>query len=199
MQFHYFDALQDYSTLWQQMQDFIAKRQPNSEDEIWFCQHQPVFTLGQAGKPEHILDAHQIPIVKSDRGGQVTYHGPGFLMVYCLLDLNQLNLNTRQLVCKLENVLIDFFKQHGISAYADRDAPGVYVDKAKIASIGLRIRKGYSYHGLCINVDGDLTPFSYINPCGIVGQQMVSLKQLGIKLTIQQVAQQLEPLFNFQK
>jgi lipoyl(octanoyl) transferase len=172
-------GLTPYSTTWQAMKNFVNARTADTEDEIWFCEHEPVFTLGQAGKPEHILNAHNIPIVNSDRGGQVTYHGPGFLMVYCLFDINRLSLNTREFVCALETIVIDVLKDFNIQAYANRDAPGVYVDGAKVASVGLRLRKGYSYHGLCINVEGDLTPFSYINPCGIVGQSMTSLQQLG--------------------
>lgn len=178
------------------MQHFVNTRTTNTADHVWFCEHEPVFTLGQAGKEEHILNAHDIPIVKSDRGGQVTYHGPGYLMVYCLFDLNRLGLNTRELVCQLENMVIDLLAKYQITAYADRDAPGVYVDGAKIASLGLRIRKGFSYHGLCINVNGDLTPFSYINPCGIEGQQMTSLANLGVKLSTDDVAQDIRHLLN---
>lgn len=196
MQFKTYAKLQPYETIWHEMQTFTQNRTPTTEDQIWFCEHQPVFTLGQAGKEEHILNAHNIPVIKSDRGGQVTYHGPGFLMVYCLLDINRLKLNTRELVCRLEKVIIDLLQQYNINAYSDREAPGVYVDNAKIASLGLRIRKGYSYHGLCINVNGDLTPFSYINPCGIEGQKMTSLAELGVTENIDQVKQHLQSLIN---
>ena len=196
MQFKYYSSPQAYQPIWEQMQQFVANRSNEMEDQIWFCEHEPVFTLGQAGKAEHILNAHDIPIVKSDRGGQVTYHGPGFLMVYCLFDLNRLGLNTRELVCQLENSVIDLLAKHSITAYADRNAPGVYVDGAKIASLGLRIRKGYTYHGICINVNGDLSPFSYINPCGIEGQAMTSLANLGSTVSTDDVAQQMSVLLS---
>jgi lipoyl(octanoyl) transferase len=195
MQFIHLCSLQDYQTSWQQMQNFVNQRQENTGDEIWFCEHHPVFTLGQAGKTEHILNAHDIPIVQSDRGGQVTYHGPGFLMVYVLLDLNRLKLNTRELVRRLEQVIINLLKSYDIEAYADCSAPGVYVNGEKIASLGLRIRKGYTYHGICLNVNGDLTPFSYINPCGITGQVMTSLAKLGCNVELETVKQQLTTLF----
>lgn len=196
MHYQHFDATQNYTKLWQQMQDFVATRTANTTNEVWFCEHDPVFTLGQAGKPEHILNAHDIPIVKSDRGGQVTYHGPGFLMIYCLFDLNRKKINTRDLVCGLEKIIIRLLAQQDITAYADRDAPGVYVDSAKVASLGLRIRKGFTYHGICLNVNGDLKPFSYINPCGIAGQAMTSLQQLGCELSIEDVKAELVPLLD---
>lgn len=196
MQFEHLPTPQPYLPLWQRMQQFVANRTSDTEDQIWFCEHDPVFTLGQAGKEKHILNAHSIPVVKSDRGGQVTYHGPGYLMVYCLFDLKRLGFNTRELVCKLENIIIELLASYKITAYADRDAPGVYVEGAKIASLGLRISKGYTYHGLCINVDGDLTPFSYINPCGIEGQTMTSLSNLGINTSVNDVAQKLTALLN---
>ena len=148
-----------------------------------------MFTLGQAGKEEHILNAHQIPVVRSDRGGQVTYHGPGQLVVYFMWDLGRLQLNTRQFVILLENMLIDLCKGYGIDCYGDRDAPGVYCNGAKIASIGLRIRQQKTYHGIALNVCNDLTPFQYINPCGYANQKMMSIQQVSPQITMVQVIQ----------
>ena len=178
------------------MKDFTQQRDENTQNEIWFCEHPSVFTLGQAGKPEHILDAHDIPIVNSDRGGQVTYHGPGFLMIYCLFNLNQFKLNSRDFVCLLEKIIIDTLAEQNIDAKGDRDAPGVYVKGEKIASLGLRIRKGYTYHGICVNVNGDLTPFQYINPCGIENQKMTSLKKQGCQLSPVQLSELISNKLN---
>lgn len=173
--------LQPYTPIWEAMRQFTEQRltrSPHSvSDEIWILQHEAVFTLGQAGKPEHILNPQQIPIVQCDRGGQVTYHGPGQLMLYTLLDLNRLGLATTQFVHRLENCIIDYLKGFSIMAERQCGAPGVYVDTAKISSIGLRVKKGLSYHGLAFNVDMDLTPFSYINPCGFKGLKMTQLSQ----------------------
>jgi lipoyl(octanoyl) transferase len=184
-------GLQPYQTIWQAMQDFTAARTDTTPDELWLLEHEPVFTLGQAGKHEHVLDAHGIPLIQTDRGGQVTYHGPGQLMAYCLFDLNRAQLNSRQLVIALEQAIIHVLSRYGIIATGSRDAPGVYVGDAKIASLGLRISKGFSYHGLAINVHNDLAPFSYINPCGIVGQAVTSLKALGHDVSVAEIGQQL--------
>jgi len=170
-----------YEIVWQAMQSFTNTRNPQQIDELWLLEHPPVFTLGQAGKPEHILKKSKIPIVHCDRGGQVTYHGPGQLIAYPLLDLRRLKLSPRQLVSKLEQTVIDVLASLNISAMNQAKAPGVYVDGAKICSIGLRIRRGCSYHGIAINVDMDLKPFSFINPCGYKGLQMTQISSLSTK------------------
>lgn len=167
----------DFQTVWQAMRDFTDQRTPETPDELWFVQHPPVFTLGQAGKPEHILAAGDIPVVKTDRGGQVTYHGPGQLVGYCLFDLRRTGTGVRELVEFIEDCLVDVLQQHGIAARADRDAHGVYIGERKIASLGLRIRKGCSYHGFALNVDMDPEPFTRINPCGYTGLQMTTVQR----------------------
>jgi lipoyl(octanoyl) transferase len=175
------------------MQQYTDVRGPESSDEIWCLEHPSVFTLGMAGDPAHVLAAHGIPVVPIDRGGQVTYHGPGQLVVYPLLDLRRLGLGVRTLVTALENALIALAADHGIAAAARRDAPGVYVDGAKLASIGLRIRRGCCYHGLALNVAMDLAPFGYINPCGYAGLQVVDFATLGVRLTTEEAARHLLP------
>lgn len=156
----------EYSTVWRAMQEFTQARQPDTVDEVWLVEHPPVFTLGLNADPAHVLQADTIPIVKTDRGGQVTYHGPGQLVMYTLLDLNRLNMGVKKLVRELEQTIIEYLAQHAIAAIGRADAPGVYVDSAKIAALGLRIRRGKSYHGLSLNVNMDLAPFTQINPCG---------------------------------
>lgn len=168
----------DYVPVWQAMQDFTAARDADSADEIWLVEHAPVFTLGQAGRPEHILDAGAIPVVQSDRGGQVTYHGPGQLVVYLLLDLKRRRLGVKELVRRLEQAVIDLLAEYRITGDRRAGAPGIYVDGAKIAALGLRVRRGCSYHGLSLNVDMDLEPFSRIHPCGYTGLVSVDLKSL---------------------
>jgi lipoyl(octanoyl) transferase len=168
-------APQAYELSWQAMQDFTNQRDATTLDEIWVLQHLPVFTQGQAGKTEHILDLGTIPLVQSDRGGQVTYHGPGQLMIYLMLDLKRLNFGIRELVSHMEQALIDCLHNYGIVANADPKAPGVYVHGSKIASLGLRVRKGCSFHGLALNIDMDLSPFERINPCGYPGLDMVQM------------------------
>jgi lipoyl(octanoyl) transferase len=171
-------GMQAYEKTWQDMQAFTDQRNDESDDELWLLQHPPVYTLGKNGKPEHILDAGDIPIVQSDRGGQVTYHGPGQIVVYALLDLNRLRIGVRELVTRLEDSVINLLDDYGIHAEARRDAPGVYVDGRKIAALGLRVRKGRSFHGLSFNVDMDLEPFSRINPCGYEGLEVTQLADL---------------------
>ncbi len=166
----------DYADTWQRMRDFTETRNADTPDELWLLEHAPVFTLGQAGKPEHILDAGDIPVVKTDRGGQVTYHGPGQITGYCLIDLKRAGLGAREFVERIEDALVDVLVAHDIPANADRDAHGVYVMGRKIASLGLRIRKGASYHGFALNVDMDLAPFARINPCGHAGLHMTQVK-----------------------
>ncbi|MCQ4257032.1 lipoyl(octanoyl) transferase LipB [Pseudomonas stutzeri] len=157
------------------MQRFTNERMPDTVDEIWLLQHPPVFTQGQAGKAEHLLLPGDIPVVQADRGGQVTYHGPGQLVCYLMLDVRRLGLGVRELVSRIELSLIDLLASYGVDALAKPDAPGVYVDGAKIASLGLRIRNGRSFHGLALNVDMDLEPFRRINPCGYAGMSMTQL------------------------
>ncbi|WP_177418332.1 lipoyl(octanoyl) transferase LipB [endosymbiont of Lamellibrachia barhami] len=171
-------GLQPYATTWQAMQDYTDRRDAKSRDELWLLQHPPVFTLGQAGKPEHLLRPGTIPVIKSDRGGQVTYHGPGQLIVYLMLDLRGAKTGVRALVSLLEQSVIDLLAAQGIDAAARSDAPGVYVDGSKIAALGLRVRHGCSFHGLSLNVDMDLEPFSRINPCGHPGLTVTQLADL---------------------
>jgi lipoyl(octanoyl) transferase len=183
----------EYEPTWRAMQRFTDERDVSVRDEIWFLEHPSVFTLGLNGKPEHVLAAGDIPVVQIDRGGQVTYHGPGQLVVYPLLDLRRYTLGVRELVMALEAAVIDTVAQWGISAVARRDAPGVYVQDRKLASIGLRIRRGCCYHGLALNVSMELEPFQRINPCGYQGLQVTDLARLGVVSTTQQLAQQLAP------
>ncbi len=171
-------GLVDYMTAWQAMQRFTNGRGPDTQDEIWLLQHPPVFTQGQAGKAEHLLLPGDIPVVQADRGGQVTYHGPGQLVCYLLLDVRRLGVGVRELVNRIEGSLIDLLAGYGVEALARPDAPGVYVEGAKIASLGLRIRNGRSFHGLALNVDMDLEPFRRINPCGYAGMRMTQLSEL---------------------
>ena len=171
---------QDYLPIWQAMQHFTDNRTQESDDEIWFVEHNPVFTQGQAGKPEHLLNPTNIPIIQSDRGGQITYHGPGQLIAYFLINLRRKNIGVRELVTHIENIVIQTLQNYGIEATARADAPGVYVNNKKICSLGLRIRKGYSFHGFALNIDMDLTPFSHINPCGYAGMEMTQLASLGV-------------------
>jgi lipoyl(octanoyl) transferase len=168
-------GLVDYEPTWQAMQRFTNQRDAATADEVWLLQHPPVFTQGQAGKPEHLLLPGDIPVVQVDRGGQVTYHGPGQLVVYLLLDVRRSGLGVRELVNRIERSLIATLASYGVTANARADAPGVYVDGAKIASLGLRIRNGRSFHGLALNVDMDLAPFRRINPCGYAGMAMTQL------------------------
>ena len=172
-------GLQAYLPIWQAMQDFTNNRDAETADEIWLVEHQAVFTQGQAGKEEHILMPGDIPVVKVDRGGQVTYHGPGQQMMYVLFNLKRNKLGVRNLVTALEQCVVNMLKEYAISAYPKVDAPGVYIDSKKVCSIGLRIRKGCSFHGLALNVNMDLTPFQRINPCGYAGLEMIDCAQLG--------------------
>ena len=181
----------DYAPTFQAMQDFTATRTTETPDEIWIVEHTPVYTLGQAGKPEHILHDVGIPIVKIDRGGQVTYHGPGQVVIYLLLDLARLKIKVRELVTAIEQAVIDLLASYGVTAERRAGAPGVYVGDAKVAALGLRIRNGCSYHGLSLNVDMDLYPFTAINPCGYAGLKVIQTKDLNIPLTPQEAGEQL--------
>ncbi len=181
----------DYEPTWRAMQDFTASRAPETPDELWIVEHPPVYTLGQAGKPEHILEDVGIPIVKIDRGGQVTYHGPGQVVIYLLLDLQRLKIKVRELVTSIEQAVIDFLAAQGVAAKRRAGAPGVYVGDAKIAALGLKIKNGCSYHGLALNVDMDLSPFAAINPCGYAGLKVIQTKGLDIPLTAHEAGEQL--------
>lgn len=174
----YFAELQDYIPIWEAMKAFTDNREPQTPDEIWVLQHHPVYTQGQNGRPEYLLNPQGIPVVQSDRGGQITYHGPGQLVIYLLIDLNQRGWPVRRLVSLCENAVIQTLKQYNVDAKARTDAPGVYVEDAKIASIGLRVRRGYTYHGLAFNLDMDLRPFQGIIPCGLQGIRMIQLKDI---------------------
>jgi len=178
------------------MQHYTDTRNNESPDELWIVEHPPVFTQGQAGKSEHILNAGDIPVIQVDRGGQVTYHGPGQLVVYPLLDIKRSKVGVRQLVTHIEQSIVDMLAKYDINAYAKADAPGVYVDERKIASLGLRIRKGCSFHGLALNVDMDLAPFRRINPCGYAGLEMVQCKALGGPQTVIEAGEQLTITFS---
>lgn len=184
-------AIADYQTTWQAMRDFTDNRNESTTDELWLLEHPPVFTQGLAGKAEHILDAHGIPIVQTDRGGQVTYHGPGQLVAYPLFDLKRKNLHARALVRTLEKSVIDVLAHYKITALARCDAPGVYVDGAKICSIGLRVRRNCSYHGIALNVCMDLTPFRYINPCGYSDMKMTQINAFAPNVALTDVKKQL--------
>lgn len=181
----------DYLPVWQAMHDFTDTRNENTLDEVWLVEHNPVFTQGQAGKAEHILNPGDIPVVQSDRGGQVTYHGPGQLVTYFLIDLRRKKLGVRELVTHIENMVIRTLKHYHIESAARPDAPGVYVENKKICSLGLRIRKGCSFHGLALNINMDLSPFLRINPCGYQGMEMIQVSQLGGPDDISSVSQQL--------
>jgi lipoyl(octanoyl) transferase len=169
---------QDYLPVWEAMQSFTRERNPDTPDELWLLQHRAVFTQGQAGKPEHILSPHGIPVVQSDRGGQVTYHGPGQLVLYFLLDVRRRGIGVRDLVDLIEQSVLETLQGYGIEGELRRSAPGVYVAGRKIAALGLRIRKGCSFHGLSFNIDMDLTPFGWINPCGYAGLEATQLSTL---------------------
>ena len=186
---------QDYVPLWREMQTFTDERDESTPDEIWFCEHEPVFTLGLNAAKEHLLAPGDIPVVQIDRGGQVTYHGPGILMIYPLIDIRRAKIGVRQLVTALEKSVVDLAADYDIDAAAKPDAPGVYVDGDKLASVGLRIRRGSSFHGMALNVDGDLEPFTRINPCGYEELQMTDLKRLGIDLPLEEAAEKYLPHF----
>lgn len=181
-----------YEDALEAMRRFTAERGPGTADEIWLLEHPPVYTLGQAGKTEHLLhDGAGIPVVHTDRGGQITYHGPGQLIAYLLIDLARRGLKVRQLVAIMEQTLIDTLTDYGIQAERLAGAPGVYVDGAKIAALGLRVRRGCSYHGLSLNIDMDLSPFSWINPCGYAGMPTTQLARFGVQETPEEIGARL--------
>jgi len=181
----------DYETTWLAMKQFTDQRTPQTRDEIWLLQHPPTYTQGQAGKPEHLLNARQIPVVQIDRGGQITYHGPGQIVAYLLLDLRRWKINVRQLVRLMEQSVINILADYNIVASGRVDAPGVYVGDAKIAALGLKIKHSCCYHGLSFNIDMDLTPYDFINPCGYTGLRVTQLKDFGVDATPNQIEQSL--------
>ena len=183
----------EYEPIWRAMQDFTATRDQSTVDEIWFTEHPPVFTLGLNAAPEHLLAPGDIPVIPVDRGGQVTYHGPGQLMIYPLIDLRRAGLGVRDVVTALEQAAIDVLDAYGIAARCRKNAPGVYVDERKVASVGLRIRRGSSYHGMAFNVAMDLEPFSRINPCGYQGLEVVDLATLDVSRSLSEVTDDLTP------
>lgn len=186
-------GLVEYLPTLEAMRKLTAERDDQTADEIWLLQHPKVFTQGQAGKAEHVLAPGDIPVIQVERGGQVTYHGPGQLVGYLLLDLRRLGLGVRELVTAMEHSLVDVLAGYGIQAAPRPDAPGVYVDGAKIASLGLRVRRGCSFHGLALNVDMDMEPFARINPCGYSGLRMTQMSELlGRSVALNEVAQRLE-------
>lgn len=174
----------EYMPIWREMQAFTSTRLADTIDELWFVEHPPVFTLGVGGKEQHVLDPHNIPVIRSNRGGQVTYHGPGQIIAYTLFNMHRKKIGIRALVSFLENAIIELLARFKIEAYSRKDAPGVYVNDSKIAALGLRISRGYSYHGLSLNVGMDLTPYEWINPCGYQGLRITQLRDLGIEETI---------------
>jgi len=184
---------QAYVPCWEAMQQFTNDRDDETRDETWFCEHPPVFTLGINAAKEHLLAPGDIPVVQIDRGGQVTYHGPGILMIYPLIDIRRARIGVRELVTALEQSVVDLVGEFGIAAAAKPEAPGVYVDGAKLASVGLRIRRGSSFHGMALNVAADLEPFSRINPCGFQGLDMTDMQTLGIPLDLEATANRLLP------
>ncbi len=175
-------GLRDYESVWREMQAFTVARKADTADELWLVEHPPVYTLGIAARPDHLPRSDNgIPVVKTDRGGQITYHGPGQVLVYTLLDLRRHRIGVRALVRTLERAVIELLAEYGVLAAGREDAPGVYVDGSKIAALGLRIRNGCAYHGLSLNVDMDLSPFEAINPCGYPGLQVTQMRDLGIE------------------
>ncbi len=184
-------GLQEYNSVWEQMRDFTARRDSSTGDELWLVQHPPVFTLGTNGKEHHVLNAGYIPVVRTDRGGQVTYHGPGQLIAYLLVDLKRRRWGVRQLVTAMEQSIIDLLAEYRVKGETRRDAPGIYVAGAKIAALGLRVRHSCSYHGLSLNVDIDLAPFQRINPCGYEQLEVTSLRDLGINVSTKELESML--------
>lgn len=181
----------DYVPTWRAMQDFTAQRAADTADELWLLEHPPVYTQGQAGRPEHLIAATDIPVVAIDRGGQITYHGPGQLVAYLLIDLRRRGYGVRELVGRMEQAVIDLLRGQGVQAQRQAGAPGVYVAGAKIAALGLRVRHGCTYHGLALNVDMDLGPFAAINPCGYAGLAVTQCRDLGVMLSMPQAERAL--------
>lgn len=182
---------QDYLPVWEEMKTFTVERTATTSDELWFLEHPPVYTQGQAGKAEHILNPGDIPVIQIDRGGQVTYHGPGQLVVYVLMDVKRSKLGVRDLVCRLETAVINYLNELGCEAHGRRDAPGVYVGEDKICSIGLRVKSRGSYHGIALNVNMDLEPFKRINPCGMQDLKMTQVSDIGGPKSVKEVEERM--------
>lgn len=189
-------GLKPYLPVWEEMKQFTQLRTPDTQDECWLLEHLPVYTQGQAGKSEHVFNPGSIPIIQSDRGGQVTYHGPGQLVAYLLINLHRRNIGIRTLVTKLENVLIQLLAEYGISATTRCKAPGVYVNNKKIASIGLRVKNGCTYHGIALNVSMDLNPFNGINPCGFASLEMAQISDFIKDITVYDVNSRIKIIFS---
>ncbi len=181
-------ALQEYETVWHEMQNFTQNRDKQTADEIWIVEHPPIYTLGLNGKREHLLNDVNIPVIETDRGGQITYHGPGQLVIYLLLDIERLNMGVRPVVTLLEQAMIKALSQYGLKAMAKPEAPGVYINDRKIGSVGIRVKRGCCYHGLSLNNDLDLTPFNYINTCGYTDLEVTRLSDLDVKITNYELA-----------
>jgi lipoyl(octanoyl) transferase len=188
-------GLVDYAPTYEAMRSFTARRNADTRDELWLLEHPPVYTLGQAGRPEHLLRDNGIPVLRVDRGGQVTYHGPGQVVAYALLDLRRRGLTVKGLVCRLEQAVIDLLAAHGVEGARRAGAPGIYVGGAKIAALGLRVRGGCTYHGLALNVAMDLAPFRDIDPCGYAGLAVTQLADLGVGLSVPAVQDELARAF----
>jgi len=188
-------GLTDYESAWHDMQAFTDTRDANTPDELWFLEHPPVFTLGRNGKQEHLHNTGKIPVINTDRGGQVTYHGPGQLIAYTLLNIKRRQLGVQSLVRILEQSVIDLLSDYSLSAQRREQAPGVYIDNRKVAALGLRIRKGCSFHGLSLNVDMDLSPFAMIDPCGYRGLEVTQLRDLGVAATMETIRAQVRVHF----
>lgn len=191
-------GLVEYQPTCEAMRQFTAERDQTTQDELWLLEHPQVFTLGINGKDEHVLNTHDIPLVNTDRGGQVTFHGPGQLVAYTLIDLKRQKIGVRDMISRLENCTIALLKELGIESESRSDAPGVYVQGCKIASLGLRVKHGACYHGVSLNIAMDLTPFSYINPCGYQGMEVIDLNSLGIDLSMNQAKSKFESAFKQQ-
>jgi len=191
-------GLVEYEPVVADMREFTLTRDDTTDDQLWLLEHQPVFTQGANGDPAHLVNPHDIPVVNTDRGGQVTYHGPGQLVAYTMIDLRRRKSGVRQMVGLLEQTIIAMLADFDIEAYARQDAPGVYVDERKIASLGLRVKRGACYHGVSFNIDMDLTPFHYINPCGQAGMEVIDLTSLDIKLDMAEAKQRFVAAFQQQ-
>ena len=187
MNIHYL-GIQDYYAVWLKMKEFTLNRTDTTTDELWLLEHYPVYTQGQAGKPEHVLNYNSIPLIQSDRGGQVTFHGPGQLVAYVLMDIKRRNLGIRTLVTKLEQILVSVLSRYEIPANTQCGAPGVYANKDKIASIGLRVKNGCTYHGIALNVNMDLSPFLDINPCGFATMKMTQMSHFKSTVTLDEIS-----------
>ncbi len=187
-------GMQDYTSCMHKLREFTTNRDKHTTDQIWILQHHPVFTQGQAGKPEHILNPGDIPIVQSDRGGQVTYHGPGQLIVYFLIDLPRKRINVRNFIDSIQQSVISLLASYDIQGYSDPEAPGVYVEGKKLCSIGVRVRKGCTYHGISLNVDMDLEPFKRINPCGYTGMEISQISNYVQPISMAAIIERVIPI-----